>query len=179
MLPINLNRWIEENRHLLKPPVGNRLIWKDREFLIMIVGGPNVRSDFHVNQSEEIFYQLEGDMNLRVNDAGLIKDIPIRAGDLFLLPPGVPHSPQRSVNTVGLVVERRRRPGELDAFLWYCEKCQNEVYRETLFLTDIVSQLPPIFDRYYEKAEHRTCRCGHVNAARPERKEIPGHSPHR
>src|SRR3954463_7276081 len=101
--PLNFKRWIDEHRHLLKPPVGNRQIWEDREFMVTVVGGPNARTDYHINEGEEFFYQVEGDIKLRVLDAGVPRDIPIQAGDIFLLPPKVPHSPQRPENTVGLV----------------------------------------------------------------------------
>jgi len=56
----NFKRWIDEHRHLLKPPVGNKLVFTDSEFIIMVVGGPNARRDFHVDPGEEFFYQLEG-----------------------------------------------------------------------------------------------------------------------
>ena len=106
----NFKKWIDENRHLLKPPVGNKVVWKDREFIVMAVGGPNARTDFHVNQSEEFFYQLEGNMVLKlIGDDKKIVDMPITAGDIFLLPPNTPHSPQREAGSVGLVIERRRR----------------------------------------------------------------------
>ena len=161
MPPLNFKKWIEDNRHLLKPPVGNRQIWEDREFMITVVGGPNSRQDFHVNEGEEFFYQLEGDMNLRILENGKPKDLPIRAGEIFLLPPKVPHSPQRPAGTVGLVIERKRRPEELDGLLWMCEGCGNKLYEEFFHLTNIVTQLPPVFDRFYGNAEHTRCKgCG-------------------
>src|SRR3954470_1923367 len=108
--PINFQDWIEKNRHLLKPPVGNKLVWENSEFIVMVVGGPNSREDYHIDESEEFFYQVEGDMTLRILEAGKPKDIPIRAGEIFLLPRKVPHSPQRPAGTVGMVIERKRRP---------------------------------------------------------------------
>jgi 3-hydroxyanthranilate 3,4-dioxygenase len=161
--PLNFKAWIDEHRHLLKPPVMNQVVYQDTEFIIMVVGGPNSRTDFHIDPAEEFFYQLEGDMVLRVVEDGKVRDVTIREGEILLLPADVPHSPQRFANTVGLVVERRRREGELDGFAWYCESCGNELYRETLQLKNIVDDLPPIFDRFYAKEEHRTCsRCGWV-----------------
>src|SRR5690349_4864360 len=125
-------KWIDENRHLLKPPVGNREVYPDHEFIIMVVGGPNSRTDYHVDPAEEFFYQLEGEMTLRVLDDGNIKDIPIKAGEIFLLPAFVPHSPQRGPNSVGLVVERKRNhPHEVDKFQWYCEQCSSLLYEES------------------------------------------------
>jgi len=154
----NLQQWIDANRHLLKPPVGNKCLFRDSEFIVMVVGGPNSRKDFHVDPGEEFFFQLEGDMLLRTVQEGRIVDVPIRAGEVLLLPPYVPHSPQRRANTVGLVVERQRRPGELDGFQWYCEACGNLLYEEQLELTDIETQFPPIFERFFGNAELRRCR---------------------
>ena len=91
----SLKEWIEEHRHLLKPPVGNQVVWEDTDIIVMIVGGPNKRKDFHINQTEEFFHQLEGDIVLRVKEDGEYRDIQIREGDVMLLPPGIPHSPQR------------------------------------------------------------------------------------
>lgn len=154
----NLQQWIDANRHLLKPPVGNKCLFRDSEFIIMVVGGPNSRKDFHVDPGEEFFFQLEGDMVLRTVQQGRIVDVPIRAGEVLLLPPNVPHSPQRRANTVGLVVERQRRPGEVDGFQWYCENCNELLYEEQLELTDIETQFPPIFERFFGNPELRRCR---------------------
>ena len=157
MPPINFKRWIDEHRHLLKPPVGNKVVYEDTEFIIMVVGGPNTRKDYHLDEGEEFFYQIEGDITLKVMDNGKPKDIDIREGEIFLLPPKVPHSPQRPANTVGLVIERRRREGELDGFQWYCDKCNTKLYEEFFQLTDIVAQLPPVFDRFWRSEKNRTC----------------------
>lgn len=161
--PLNLQRWVDEHRHLLKPPVGNKLIYQNSEFIVMAVGGPNSRRDFHVDPGEEFFHQLEGTMTLRIVEAGAIRDLPIRAGEILLLPPLVPHSPQRPAGTVGLVIERQRRPGELDGLQWYCERCNALLYEEQLALTNIETQFPPVFDRFFSRLEHRTCKqCGTV-----------------
>jgi 3-hydroxyanthranilate 3,4-dioxygenase len=161
--PLNFKHWIDEHRHLLKPPVGNKVVYTDTEFIIMVVGGPNARKDFHVDPAEEFFYQLEGDMTLRVFENGKVRDLPIGAGDILLLPPGVPHSPQRNANTVGLVIERQRRPGELDGLQWYCENCNHLLYEEQFALTNIETQLPPVFKRFHNSLAHRRCRqCGTI-----------------
>ncbi len=161
--PFDFKEWIESHRHLLKPPVGNKLLYPVGDFIIMVVGGPNARSDFHVDPGEEFFYQVEGDMTLKTVQAGRIVDIPIRSGQFFLLPPNMPHSPQRLPDTVGLVIERRRVAGEKDGLQWYCEQCNHKLYEEFFELTSIETQFPPVFQRYYDSLEHRTCRqCGHV-----------------
>jgi 3-hydroxyanthranilate 3,4-dioxygenase len=164
----NLQSWIDEHRHALRPPVGNKRVFRDSDFIIMVVGGPNSRKDFHVDPGEEFFYQLEGDMVLGTVQNNKRVDIPIRAGEVFLLPRNVPHSPQRKANTVGLVIERERRTGELDGFQWYCENCGHKLYEEFVELTDIETQMPAIFARFFGSAEHRTCTvCDTVMASPP------------
>jgi 3-hydroxyanthranilate 3,4-dioxygenase len=163
--PINFKKWIDENRHLLKPPVGNKQIWEDRDFMVTVVGGPNSRTDYHINEGEEFFYQLEGDIVLRVLENGKRADLNIREGDIFLLPPRTPHSPQRPAGTVGLVLERKRQPHEKDGFLWICTNCGEKLYEEYLYVTDLVKDLPPVFDRFYGSEKNTTCRkCGQKHA---------------
>ena len=158
----NLRQWIDANRAQLRPPVGNKRVFRDGDFIIMVVGGPNARQDYHVDPGEEFFYQLEGDMVLRVVEDGRIRDLPIREGEILLLPPNVPHSPQRRADTVGLVVERRRRPGELDGLQWYCEHCGRLLYEEFFPLRNIETDLPPVFNRFFGSLTNRTC--GHCHA---------------
>lgn len=163
--PLNLQAWIEEHRHLLKPPVGNKVIYAG-DFIVMVVGGPNQRTDFHYDEGPEWFYQLEGEMVLKIQEDGAVRDIPIRAGEIFLLPPRVPHSPQRMPDSVGLVIERRRLPHEQDGLLWYCERCNHKLYEEYFILKNIETDFPPVFDRFYSSQAHRTCtQCGHLNPA--------------
>jgi len=157
-MPINFKNWIDDNRHLLKPPVGNKVVYEDTELIIMVVGGPNTRKDYHIDEGEEFFYQLEGGMVLRIMKNGKPEDIKINEGDIFLLAPKVPHSPQRFENTVGLVVERKRRKGELDAFQWYCDECNELLYEKYFQLTDIVKQLPPIFEGFWNNNTARSCK---------------------
>ena len=161
--PINFKNWIEENRHLLKPPVGNSVVYEEGDFMIMVVGGPNSRKDYHVDPVEEFFYQLEGNMLLKIMDEGQPVDVPIKEGEIFLLPKNVPHSPQRYENTVGLVVEYQREEGALDAFQWYCDECNEMLHEVTLDLENIVTQLPPLFEAYWDNTDARTCRsCGSI-----------------
>jgi len=161
--PINFKNWIEENRYLLKPPVGNSVVYEKGDFMIMVVGGPNSRKDYHVDPVEEFFYQLEGDMLLKIMDEGKPVDVPIKEGEIFLLPKNIPHSPQRFENTVGLVVEYQREEGALDAFQWYCDECNEMLHEVTLDLENIVTQLPPLFEAYWDNTDARTCRsCGSI-----------------
>lgn len=164
--PFNLTKWIEENRHLLKPPVGNQNIYKDAgDFIVMIVGGPNSRKDFHYNNSEELFYQLQGDVSVRIQEDGKIVEIPIKEGDMFLLPGKVPHNPRRGPNTIGLVVEKKRDADEVDGFMWFCENCGEKLYEQFMNVSDIVKQLPPVMEGFYNDEHKRTCKkCGTVMA---------------
>lgn len=159
--PFNFKNWIEEHRHLLKPPVSNKLIWEDSEFMIFIVAGPNGRTDFHVNGGEEFFYQLEGDAFLRIREDGAFRNIVLQEGDIFLLPPQVPHSPQRPEKTLGLVIERKRLPNEKDGLVWWCPKCGHQMYEEYFHLTNIVTQFKPVFDRFFGDAQNSTCQSCH------------------
>lgn len=168
--PLNLQRWLDEHRHLLKPPVGNRLLFEDADTIVQAVGGPNARSDFHDDPVDEYFHQLQGDMVLRVMEAPGRPpvDVPIREGEVLLLPAHVRHSPQRPVpGSIGIVVEGRRRDPDVDAFEWYCPACHALVHRFEYPLravADIVTALPPLFDRFYADAALRACpQCGTVH----------------
>jgi 3-hydroxyanthranilate 3,4-dioxygenase len=163
--PFNIKKWIEEHRDLLKPPVGNQCVYKDAEnFIVMVVGGPNSRKDYHYNESEELFFQIEGDIVVKIIDNGEPRDIHIKEGDMFLLPAKTPHSPQRGPNTVGIVIEKVREQEE-DGFLWYCENCGNKLYEQYLQVTDIVKQLPPVMEGFYSDEHKRTCsKCNSVMA---------------
>ena len=170
--PFNLQDWINEHRHLLKPPVGNKCVF-DGDFIVMVVGGPNARTDYHYDEGPEWFHQLEGEMVLRIQEDGAVRDIPIRAGDTFLLPPRVPHSPQRMENSIGLVIERRRLAHEDDGLMWFCERCNAKLYEEFFHLENIELDFPPVFERFYRSTTHRTCKaCAHVNPA-PSRYTMP------
>lgn len=169
--PFNLNRWIDEHRQLLKPPVGNQCVYDDDDFIVMVVGGPNARKDYHWDEGEELFYQLEGDIEVRIQEDGKPADVRIREGEMFLLPPRVPHNPIRGANTVGLVIERKRREGELDGLLWFCENCNNKLYEEYFQLADITRQFQGVFQNFYSSEKLRTCKkCGSVMEPPPARK---------
>jgi len=161
--PFNFKKWIDDNRHLLKPPVNNKVVYKDAEFIVMVVGGPNSRKDFHYNESEEFFYQLEGDIIVTIQENGKAVQVPIKEGDIFLLPPKVPHNPIRFKDTIGLVMERKRREGEMDGLMWFCEKCNHKLFEEKFVLNDIASQFQGVFEKFYNSKDLRTCSaCGHI-----------------
>lgn len=162
--PMNFQKWVDENKHLLKPPVSNKVIHQGKDFIVMVVGGPNERTDFHVNQTEEWFYQLEGSIFLRiVNELGKFEDIHLNKGDVFLLPANVPHSPQRMEGSIGLVIEKIRAQKEIDKLQWYCKNCQTKLYEESFPLTNIEKDFGAVFERYYN-SEHTKCKdCGTLN----------------
>jgi 3-hydroxyanthranilate 3,4-dioxygenase len=165
----NFQKWIDEHRDVLKPPVCNKLVFPEAEFIVMVVGGPNSRDDYHYDEGEEFFYQLEGEMVLRTIQDGERVDIPIKAGEIYLLPARVPHSPQRMADSVGLVIERQRLPGEQDGLMWFCNACGHKLYEEFFVLQNVEKDLPPVFDRFYESEASRTCdACGDVMPA-PDR----------
>jgi 3-hydroxyanthranilate 3,4-dioxygenase len=160
----NLATWIDSHRQHLRPPVCNRQVFMDSDFIVMVVGGPNSRSDYHDDPGDELFYQLQGEMLLKTMQGGQPVDVPIRQGEMLLLPRHIPHSPQRFADTVGLVVERQRTRDECDGFLWYCVQCHSELHSEYLHVSDLVTQLPPVFARFYAQPAQRRCkRCGCAN----------------
>ena len=167
--PFNLKAWIDEHRHELKPPVANRNLYHDAEdYIVMVVAGPNARKDYHYNETEELYYQLEGDINVRIQEDGKAVDIPIREGEMFLLPAKVPHSPGRPAGTVGLVIELKRQPGERDGLMWFCDKCNTKLHDTYFPLTNIEKDFLPRFREYYGDEHKRTCpNCGHVMEADP------------
>lgn len=161
----NLNMWINDNRDELKPPVGNKVIWKDSKMMVMIIGGPNTRNDYHITPSPEFFHQLQGDMLLKLIDpeTGERVDMPLKEGDVFMIPPNVPHRPVRKANTVGLVVEYWRDHGDNDQFVWYCDNCDELVHRVEFHLTQLDEDIKPEFERFFASEELRTCgSCGNV-----------------
>jgi 3-hydroxyanthranilate 3,4-dioxygenase len=165
--PLDFGSWIEAHRDLLRPPVGNAQIWQDTDFIVTVVGGPNARTDYHDDPLEEFFYQLQGDMVLRILEEGRPRDMPIPQGSIFLLPPHVRHSPQRPAGSIGLVIERQRPSGLLDAFEWYCPSCHARLHRVELQLANIVTDLPPLFEQFYASEEKRRCEsCGAVHPGR-------------
>ena len=163
--PFHLQRWIAEHRHLLQPPVGNKQIYvQNDDFIVMVVGGPNGRKDYHWEEGEELFYQLEGDIQVKIiHPDGQPETINIREGEMFLLPPRIPHSPQRPAGTVGLVIERHRRPGEVDKLLWFCEECHTPLYDAAFELKDIGAQIKAAIEAYFSDTANLTCKkCGTV-----------------
>lgn len=169
----NFKSWIDEHQHLLKPPVGNKLVYEDATMVVQVVGGPNQRVDFHDDPVEEFFHQLKGDMVLKVADRGKIFDVPIREGDILMIPAHLRHSPQRPVpGSVGLVVEGTRQPDQRDGFEWYCFSCSGLVHRVEVTVKNIVTDLPPLYTAFYADEQARTCR--HCGALHPGKEPPKG-----
>ncbi|HCW09022.1 MAG TPA: 3-hydroxyanthranilate 3,4-dioxygenase [Cytophagales bacterium] len=168
--PFNLKQWIDDNRDLLKPPVGNKNLYADAgDYIVMIVGGPNARKDYHFNQTEELFYQLQGDINVRIQEDGKAVDIPIKEGEMFLLPANTPHRPERGANTVGLVIECKRASQTYqDGLIWFCDNCNNQLHEYRFHLDNIEKDFLPRFRDFYGSKELRTCKkCGTVMETDP------------
>lgn len=162
--PLHLWKFIEENKEQLKPPVNNKLLWRDAETIVMLLGGPNKRRDFHVDPSEELFYQLKGNCYVEViNPEGKREIVTVSEGEMFLLPAYVPHSPHRVADSIGLVIERNRGEGELEDFVWFCDHCDHELHRIRIQLTNIETQVKQAIDGFNGSLELRTCdHCGYV-----------------
>lgn len=161
----NFADWITEHAHLLKPPVNNQALATGDDFIVQVVGGPNQRTDFHVDPYEEWFYQLKGNMHINLMTADGHRTVHVREGEVWLLPRNVPHSPQRpEAGSIGLVIERVREEGTLEKFQWYCPNCDTLVHEAELQVRDIVADLPPVFTAFYADTDARTCgSCGELH----------------
>ena len=156
--PFNLQGWIKENQHLLKPPVGNKNLYTESEdYIVMIVGGPNSRKDYHYNETEELFYQLKGSILVKTQQNGKKVEVKINEGEMFLLPPKIPHSPIRPAGSVGLVIERKREPRHKDGLMWFSDKENALLYEEYFHLTNIEKDFLPVFKKFYKNEKLRTC----------------------
>jgi 3-hydroxyanthranilate 3,4-dioxygenase len=168
--PFNLNNWITENRHLLKPPVGNKNLYVDSgDYIVMIVAGPNARKDYHYNETEELFYQLEGSIKVIIQEDGERKEMELHAGDMYLNPAKTPHSPVRSEGSIGLVIERKRAgKGFTDGLMWFCDNCNHKLYDVYFELHNIEKDFLPHFQHFYNSEALRTCqKCATVMESDP------------
>lgn len=163
--PFNLKQWIEDNRDLLQPPVSNKNLYtQSGDYIVMIVGGPNARKDYHYNETEELFYQLEGDIQVTIQEEGKARKVDIKAGDMFLLPAGIPHNPVRPANSVGLVIERVRKGTDYkDGLMWFCDACNTKLHETFFELNNVEKDFQPRFKEFYKSEDLRTCKnCGEI-----------------
>ncbi|XP_039594393.1 3-hydroxyanthranilate 3,4-dioxygenase [Polypterus senegalus] len=154
-LLVNVDKWIQENEAAFLPPVCNKLMHFS-QLNVMFVGGPNIRKDYHIEEGEELFYQIRGDMCLKVIENGKHKDVHIREGEMFLLPARIPHSPQRQANTVGLVIERRRLKSELDALRYYMDGTTDVLFERWFYCENLGVQLVPVIQEFFNSKQSRT-----------------------
>jgi len=166
--PINLAKWVEQHRHEMKPPVSNKYLYDGEDFFVMLINGPNARNDFHQTNSEEFFHQLKGDIVVRIVEDGKIKDIPVREGETFFIPGNVPHSPTRPPNTLGLVVERRRPPGELEHLQFYCDNCHALVEDIEFDCKDIVDHFKQAMEDFWADPKRSTCKRCETRVTKPK-----------
>ena len=156
--PFNLKNWIDNNRHLLKPPVGNKNLYVESgDYIVMIVAGPNMRKDYHYNETEELFYQIEGDIVVKTQQDGKLIKYEIKEGEMFLLPAKIPHSPIRPEGSIGLVIEKKREGNEKDGLMWFSDKENALLYEEYFQLTNIEKDFLPVFKKFYQSEKLRTC----------------------
>jgi len=156
--PIQVARWYEENRALFGPPICNKLMHKD-QMTVMFVGGPNTRTDFHLDLGSEFFYQIRGNMQLPTIQRGRRKVVDIKEGQVFLLPSRIPHSPQRpEEGALGLVIERARSSDELDGLRWYrdFDTCDEVLYERFFHCEDLGRDLVPVVKAYMASEENVT-----------------------
>jgi 3-hydroxyanthranilate 3,4-dioxygenase len=166
----NFNKWLEEHRHELVPPVGNKNLYHESEdYIVMVVAGPNARKDYHYNETEEWFFQLEGHITVRIQEDGKPREVHLGPGDMFLCPAKTPHSPVREAGSVGLVLERKRAGrGFTDGLLWFCESCNHSLHAAYFELNNIEQDFLPHFREFYGSESLRTCgECGHVMESDP------------
>ncbi len=168
--PFNLNRWLEANRALLKPPVGNKNLYTESDdYIVMVVAGPNARKDYHYNETEELFYQLEGEITVKIQEDGKAVSLDLKPGDMFLCPAKMPHSPIRKENSIGLVIERKRKgANHTDGLMWFCDNCNHKLHEVFFELEDIEKDFLPRFKEFYGSDEKRTCsNCGTIMETDP------------
>jgi 3-hydroxyanthranilate 3,4-dioxygenase len=133
----------------------------------MVVAGPNARKDYHYNETEELFYQLEGQIEVHVQEEGQKKTMKLGPGDMYLHPARVPHSPVRKAGSIGLVIERKRtEAGGRDGLMWFCDNCNHKLYEAYFPLEDIEKDFLRHFEHFYGSESLRTCnQCGTVMEA--------------
>ncbi|KAL1523105.1 hypothetical protein AB1Y20_018062 [Prymnesium parvum] len=161
LTPTHLESWVHANRRSFAPPIMNKLLHRS-QLSIMLVGGPNERTDFHIEEGSELFYQLRGSMQLPIVHAGRREVVHIHEGQIFLLPSRIPHSPQRpEPGSLGLVVERQRGEDEApDGLRWYVdfETCDEVLWERYFHCRDLGKDLAPVVEAFRQSEEYRTGR---------------------
>ena len=144
------------------------VLWQEPESLAFVARGREYRSEFHINPSEELMYQIKGEMRLHYRTPDGKEDVAVlREGSVIHTPAGVPHSPRFPPDAYALIVERKRRPGEIDRFHWYCPKCDNFLHEEVFVVHDYKADpVSQAYRNFFGSEVFRTCKkCGHVMPA--------------
>lgn len=148
--------WIQENKQFFLPPVCNKMMHGDEQMKVFFVGGPNQRKDFHLEEGEEFFYMVKGDMNLITLTNGAFRDVIIKEGEVFQLPGKIPHSPQRFADTVGLVIERERMKTEVDCLRYFVGDTQETLFERWFYCEDLGTQLGPVIKEFFASEQCKT-----------------------
>lgn len=163
-IPINIFSWLAENQEALKPPVANKQLFASKDFIVMVVAGPNDRNDFHYNETSEFFYQLKGSIFIDLQMKTGVERVEIKEGEMYLLDPKVEHRPIRPENTIGIVIEKVRDSAQIDALAWYCKSCNALLFRKEFVLESIDKDLVPVINYYNAQSDLHICSsCGTDN----------------
>jgi 3-hydroxyanthranilate 3,4-dioxygenase len=144
------------------------VLWQHDDCLAFVARGREYRSEFHINPSDETMYMIKGEMRLHYRTPEGKEAVAVIAeGAMIYTPAGTPHSPRFPPDAFALISERKRRPGEIDKFHWYCPKCDT-LLREQQFIVDDYAKDPvsKAYRQFFESLEFRTCKqCGEVMPA--------------
>jgi 3-hydroxyanthranilate 3,4-dioxygenase len=170
MVQMPLANLMEVGRQLSESGKQVNVLWQEAESLAFVARGRDYRSEFHINPADELMYQVKGTMQLHYRTPDGKEEVAVLdEGAVIFTPAGTPHSPRFPSDAYALIVERKRRPGEIDRFQWFCARCDNLLHEEEFVVADYrddpVSQA---YRNFYTSLAARTCaRCGEV-MAKPE-----------
>ena len=144
------------------------VLWQHADTLVFLARGREYRSEFHINPSDETMQMIQGEMRLHYRTPEGKEEVTlIQQGAIIYTPAGTPHSPRFPPDAFALISERKRRPGEIDRFQWFCLKCDALFHEESFVVQDYA--LDPVskaYKRFFDSEEFRTCKtCGEIMPA--------------